>query len=148
MKKEKLLKTKTFNTSKGITLIALVITIIVLLILAGVAIATLTGDNGVLTKASDAKIVDAMGRAKDEINLKAAEAMSDYYDSVYGNTTSSPAYSNTELAKAIMKKIKTEFHGKDYSDYTITVEGEDEGVGAKITIQSKAVPSLKTIGTY
>ena len=34
----------------GITLIALVITIIVLLILAGVAIATLTGENGVLTK--------------------------------------------------------------------------------------------------
>ena len=43
------------NKSKGITLIALVITIIVLLILAGVAIATLTGDNGVLTKAVTAK---------------------------------------------------------------------------------------------
>ena len=39
----------------GITLIALVITIIVLLILAGVAIATLTGDNGILTKAQNAK---------------------------------------------------------------------------------------------
>ena len=33
---------------KGITLIALVITIIVLLILAGVSIATLTGENGIL----------------------------------------------------------------------------------------------------
>ncbi len=43
------------NKEKGITLIALVITIIVLLILAGVAIATLTGDNGVLTKAVSAK---------------------------------------------------------------------------------------------
>lgn len=43
------------NKEKGITLIALVITIIVLLILAGVAIATLTGDNGVLTKAASAK---------------------------------------------------------------------------------------------
>ena len=40
---------------KGITLIALVITIIVLLILAGVAIATLTGENGILTQASKAK---------------------------------------------------------------------------------------------
>ncbi len=39
----------------GITLIALVITIIVLLILAGVSIATLTGDNGILTRAQDAK---------------------------------------------------------------------------------------------
>ncbi len=40
---------------KGITLIALVITIIVLLILAAVSIATLTGENGILTKASKAK---------------------------------------------------------------------------------------------
>ena len=35
--------------NRGITLIALVITIIVLLILAGISIATLTGENGVLT---------------------------------------------------------------------------------------------------
>ena len=40
------------TNNKGITLIALVITIIVLLILAGVSIAMLTGDNGLLTKAS------------------------------------------------------------------------------------------------
>lgn len=39
----------------GITLIALVITIIVLLILAGVSIAMLTGDNGILTQAQNAK---------------------------------------------------------------------------------------------
>ena len=41
--------------NKGITLIALVITIIVILILAGVTITTLTGDNGILTKATEAK---------------------------------------------------------------------------------------------
>ena len=40
---------------KGITLIALVITIIILLILASVTIATLTGDNGIITKAMEAK---------------------------------------------------------------------------------------------
>ena len=43
------------KTSNGITLIALVITIIVLLILAGVTIATLTGDNGILNQAGKAK---------------------------------------------------------------------------------------------
>lgn len=36
----------------GITLIALVITIIILLILAGVTIATLTGENGIIRKKS------------------------------------------------------------------------------------------------
>ena len=43
------------SNSKGITLIALVITIIVLLILAGITIATLTGDNGIIGKAINAK---------------------------------------------------------------------------------------------
>ena len=43
------------NLEKGITLIALVITIIILLILAGISIAMLTGDNGILTKASNSK---------------------------------------------------------------------------------------------
>ena len=45
------------QNNKGITLIALVITIVVLLILAGVSIATLTGENGILTQASNAKKV-------------------------------------------------------------------------------------------
>ena len=40
---------------RGITLIALIVTIIVLLILAGVTITTLTGDNGILTRAQEAK---------------------------------------------------------------------------------------------
>ena len=43
------------EANKGITLIALVITIIVLLILAGVSIAMLTGENGILTQAQNAK---------------------------------------------------------------------------------------------
>lgn len=41
--------------NQGITLIALVITIIILLILAGVTIMTLTGENGILIKANTAK---------------------------------------------------------------------------------------------
>ena len=55
--------------TKGITLIALVITIIVLLILAGVTIATLTGDNGILTKAQNAKEKNAQKTIEEQINL-------------------------------------------------------------------------------
>ena len=40
---------------KGITLVALVITIIILLILAGISIATLSGDNGLFKRAQQAK---------------------------------------------------------------------------------------------
>ena len=55
--------------AKGITLIALVITIIVLLILAGVTIATLTGDNGILGKANEAKTTNDEEKAKEQIKI-------------------------------------------------------------------------------
>ena len=58
---------KSQKSSKGITLIALVITIIVLLILAGVTIATLTGDNGILTKAGDAKTSTEIAEVKERV---------------------------------------------------------------------------------
>ena len=61
------MKTK-FKENKGITLIALVITIIVLLILAGVSIAMLTGENGILTQAQRAK-TETEEAQKDEENV-------------------------------------------------------------------------------
>ena len=57
------------KSNKGITLIALVITIIVLLILAGVSIATLTGDNGLLNKAGEAKEQTEVAEVKDRAQL-------------------------------------------------------------------------------
>ena len=61
------------NTNGGITLIALVITIIVLLILAGVSIAMLTGENGVLTKASEASLENDFASVKEGISLAVSE---------------------------------------------------------------------------
>lgn len=55
--------------NEGITLIALVITIIVLLILAGITIATLTGDNGILTKTNEAKEQTEIGKEKEIVKL-------------------------------------------------------------------------------
>ena len=60
------------KNNKGITLIALVITIIVLLILAGITIAMLTGDNGLLTKANDAKAKDIEASVDEKVRLAAA----------------------------------------------------------------------------
>lgn len=56
----------------GITIIALVITIIVILILAGVTIATLTGDNGLLQKAQTAKETNEDGKELELIELAVA----------------------------------------------------------------------------
>lgn len=60
------------KTNKGITLIALVITIIVLLILAGVAISMLSGDNGILNKAVQAKDATRGGEVQETVALEAA----------------------------------------------------------------------------
>ena len=54
---------------KGITLIALVITIIVLLILAGVTIAMLTGENGILNRATTTKAINAEAQAEEQAKL-------------------------------------------------------------------------------
>ena len=56
----------------GITLIALVITIIVLLILAAVSIATLTGENGILTRANDSKKQTEIASVKEQAQLDIA----------------------------------------------------------------------------
>lgn len=58
------------KNQKGITLIALVITIIVLLILAGVSIAMLTGENGLLSKTKEGAASSAVAGAKDEVVLE------------------------------------------------------------------------------
>ena len=63
------------ENTRGITLIALVITIIVTLILAGIAINALTGENGIITKATDAKEKTAKTNALEKINLAILSAM-------------------------------------------------------------------------
>ena len=66
----------------GITLIALVISIIVLLILAGVTIATLTGDSGLLTKSGEARKSNIVGTEKEKIGL----GFNEYRIKKYTNT--------------------------------------------------------------
>ena len=69
------LRKKIFKSTKGITLIALVVTIIILLILAGVSIAMLTGNNGVLTQAKSAKEKTGEKGEQERVNLAASSAM-------------------------------------------------------------------------
>lgn len=61
------------KNNKGITLIALVVTIVVLLILAGVSISMLTGENGIIKQAEMAKINTRAGTVRDEVSLWKSE---------------------------------------------------------------------------
>ena len=72
------------NNKKGITLIALVITIIVLLILAGVSISMLTGDNGLIKNAGKSKEQAEIDSEKEIIETSTVEAMG---KNKYGNIT-------------------------------------------------------------
>ena len=65
------------EAQNGITLIALVITIIVLLILAGVSIAMLTGQNGILTQAQNAKTTNESKSAEEKVKLAVMGARAD-----------------------------------------------------------------------
>ena len=125
--------------AKGITLIALVITIIVLLILAGVAIATLTGDNGILKKAGDAKTQTE--QAKEDENLKIAIAGS------YGTD-----------GKLNLKDLKDNLtnQGIDYDKNNtgfpleVIVNGEKKKIDANgniTTVKLESVADSKTKGT-
>ena len=74
------------KSSRGITLIALVITIIVLLILAGISISMLSGDNGILQKAAEAK------EKTDEATLREEQQLADLAELMNGAEVSSDGY--------------------------------------------------------
>lgn len=60
---------------KAITLSALIVTIVILLILAGVTIATLTGDNGLYGRAKQAKENYSISEAKEKLELAISDLM-------------------------------------------------------------------------
>ena len=64
------------RNERGITLIALVVTIVVLLILAGVSISMLTGENGIITQAQEAKNKTDIGKEMEIVELATTGAMS------------------------------------------------------------------------
>lgn len=66
---------KTLGRNKGITLIALVVTIIVLLILAGISISLLSGQNGILNRAVEAKKQTESKSAEEKVKMAVMSSM-------------------------------------------------------------------------
>ena len=124
-------------TNRGITLIALVITIIVLLILAGVSIVTLTGQNGVLTRAStaqkDTEIESAKEQAKVDIAAWIADKLengekAELDDSIIKGILTGKNYVSTEEGQPGDSSFKTKENGYEipYSDlYNKTTTGSN-----------------------
>ncbi len=95
--------------NKGITLIALVITIIVLLILAGVSIATLMGENGILTRANDAKTRTEDAKEDELRRLTALEAATNIENTTHTETITQTGTDGTEETKTVTITIPAGF---------------------------------------
>lgn len=84
-KSERVVRFQKTKKEKGITLIALVITIVVLLILAGVSISMLAGENGIITQAQESELQTEIGKEKEELNLAVSSVKS---NKIINNDTS------------------------------------------------------------
>lgn len=114
---------------KGITLIALVITIIVLLILAGVTIAMLSGADNAPAKANEAALKDALAAGKDAVSMKVVDLLQTYYTDTYvassrtTGTTGARAYILTQITPAnsiTSDNVKIEITNAETNNITIT----------------------------
>ena len=137
---------KKMGKQKGITLIALVITIIVLLILAGISIATLTGENGLLSKATTAKEETKKAEIREEIELAIAAIQAEELQKGNKVTLETLAGSEEEpgqlenskdlegiTAKLNGKQITGEYKGYDYTiDENLKVRIGDSVTGINI----------------
>lgn len=122
------------RNNKGITLIALVITIIVLLILAGVSIAMLTGNNGILSQATNATSQTQVSAAEEAIKLAVANIITENQGTPSGGYTKA-------LFDASIAKINTDYTftaaqtgtgatESPYSNITVTVTDGSDPVGS------------------
>ena len=103
---------------KGITLIALVVTIIVLLILAGISIAMLTGQNGILNRASEAQEKTGTAQTEELVKLSVTDALTQGLGSL----------TDVNLKTALNNNIgagKYEISGDATSGWTVTVNGKE-----------------------
>ena len=110
--KSMLTEKKSWKTQKGITLIALVVTIIVLLILAGISIMMLTGQNGILVRAKEASDKTNIANEKEAIEFWAIDVKT---NSLIDGTDNN----------SIGEKLSNKNLGTDWK--TIVVDGKSYG---------------------
>ena len=137
---------KTLKNTKGITLIALVVTIVVLLILAGVSINALFGDTGIINRAKDAQ--NKMDQAAQN-DLDSLDELDGMLDSLVSGKVTAPKGSLLEMYRKAKADNCTNSDGSctnekhlhigDYVDYknptsgTTSVTSAESGMYGKDT---------------
>ena len=127
------------RNQRGITLVALVVTIIVLLILAGVSLSLVMGNQGILNQATTAVETDKVARAKEEVELLFAEKITEYYKAKYtGDKTEDAANELAYLAESITSTGITTNSG-----YTVTMT-EPASKKSTITVSGNGLTTAIT----
>ena len=119
------------KSNKGITLVALVITIIVLLILAGVSISLVVGDNGVLTQAKGSSDASKLGQMKEAMGLAIEDCQTTYFNEY---TTNASVKVEDYITPLNVSNSLTKQGYKLYSDTagTAAVAGDSWTSGTKV----------------
>ncbi len=133
--------------NEGITLIALVVTIIILLILAGVTLSLISGENGILKRATNAVEVDNIERAKEEVSLEIAKYQAQYYEEKYVN---GQIEDNLKVGEWIYNLCKEQQIKTENYIFTITlpITGEiSEENPYRVTIKKNNKLSSEVTGT-
>lgn len=132
--------------NNGITLIALTVTIIVLIILASIATLALTGENGILAKASKAKEESAKAQAIEEIKLAVSEIR---IDESSQNSTLTLDKLNTDLPTHL-SGITSELANNEitgiYRNYSYTITSNfDLIIGSSYNTNGTTYTNIGTI---
>lgn len=130
---------------KGITLIALIITIIVLLILAGVTIASLNGSDSAPAKANEAKQKNDIGAAKDDVAITVQNALTDAYTSAYVDGGSTKESASTDVGTAVKNAVNRKY-GTTVQRGLANIKSETKSDGnGEVTIWTTDFKVLGTI---
>ena len=135
---------KNLKGKRGITLIALVITIIVLLILAGVTIATLTGENGILTRAQESKEKTEEETLKENVQIDILDAQAKNNGQI---TTATLIGILEKYFKNVPDSLSDNFSEilleskEEYGNFTIKLSDIWEGELKNTSLADKIIPA-------
>ena len=128
------------KNKKGITLIALVVTIVVLLILAGVTISLLLDENGIIAKSKDARIGTRASQVEDEVG------MWKQHNFINKESNQAQESADTMLENLISRKLLTEDE-IDRDQELITIKKKDGTVIKEISYGNVTINISKTPAT-
>ena len=128
------------KNKKGITLIALVVTIVVLLILAGVTISLLLDENGIIAKSKDARTETRVSQIEDEVG------MWKQHNFINKESNQAQESADTMLASLISRKLLTEDE-IDRDQELIIIKKKDGTIVKEISYSSVTINISKTPAT-